>query len=142
MERTTNHDVKAVEYVLKEAFAKHPELSKVGASIQGLQFQSLRLRKRSLPSTPSCASLNTNIWGTCPCTRCWSSRILPAPARTSTTWRTGWRSRRGAPRTCCPPLTPSFPVSFQYVLLCEVFPKTWRAHLLPALDAVIACAFL
>ena len=30
VERTTNHDVKAVEYVLKEAFAKHPELSKVG----------------------------------------------------------------------------------------------------------------
>ena len=29
VERTTNHDVKAVEYVLKENFAQHPELAKV-----------------------------------------------------------------------------------------------------------------
>jgi adenylosuccinate lyase len=29
IERTTNHDVKAVEYVLKERFAKHPELAAV-----------------------------------------------------------------------------------------------------------------
>jgi adenylosuccinate lyase len=28
-ERITNHDVKAVEYVLKEKFYAHPELSKV-----------------------------------------------------------------------------------------------------------------
>jgi adenylosuccinate lyase len=29
VERTTNHDVKAVEYVLKERFARHPELAAV-----------------------------------------------------------------------------------------------------------------
>ena len=29
VERTTNHDVKAVEYVLKERFAAHPELARV-----------------------------------------------------------------------------------------------------------------
>ena len=29
VERTTNHDVKAIEYVLKDKFAKDPELSKV-----------------------------------------------------------------------------------------------------------------
>ena len=29
VERTTNHDVKAVEYVLKEALLKHPELAKI-----------------------------------------------------------------------------------------------------------------
>jgi adenylosuccinate lyase len=29
VERTTNHDVKAVEYVLKERFARHPELARV-----------------------------------------------------------------------------------------------------------------
>jgi hypothetical protein len=38
VERTTNHDVKAVEYVLKEAFAKHPELSKVGSQFKGSNF--------------------------------------------------------------------------------------------------------
>ena len=30
MEKTTNHDVKAIEYVLKEEFKKDPELAKVG----------------------------------------------------------------------------------------------------------------
>ena len=29
VERTTNHDVKAIEYVLKERFAANPELAKV-----------------------------------------------------------------------------------------------------------------
>ena len=29
MERTTNHDVKAIEYVLKEKFRQHEELNKV-----------------------------------------------------------------------------------------------------------------
>jgi adenylosuccinate lyase len=29
IERTTNHDVKAVEYVLKQCFAAHPELAAV-----------------------------------------------------------------------------------------------------------------
>lgn len=29
IERTTNHDVKAVEYVLKRHFAEDPELAKV-----------------------------------------------------------------------------------------------------------------
>jgi hypothetical protein len=29
IERTTNHDVKAVEYVLKQAFEKNPELAAV-----------------------------------------------------------------------------------------------------------------
>lgn len=33
VERTTNHDVKAVEYVLKEAFAQHPELAKVSRQL-------------------------------------------------------------------------------------------------------------
>lgn len=30
VERTTNHDVKAIEYVLKDKFAADPELAKVG----------------------------------------------------------------------------------------------------------------
>ena len=30
IEKNTNHDVKAVEYFLKEKFAVHPELSNVG----------------------------------------------------------------------------------------------------------------
>ena len=29
IERTTNHDVKAIEYVLKQRFAGHPELAAV-----------------------------------------------------------------------------------------------------------------
>ena len=29
VERTTNHDVKAIEYVLKEKFRQHEELNKV-----------------------------------------------------------------------------------------------------------------
>ena len=29
VERTTNHDVKAIEYVLKDKFRDHEELSKV-----------------------------------------------------------------------------------------------------------------
>ena len=29
VEKTTNHDVKAVEYVLKDALAQHPELKQV-----------------------------------------------------------------------------------------------------------------
>ena len=29
IERTTNHDVKAVEYVLKQRFEQHPELAAV-----------------------------------------------------------------------------------------------------------------
>ena len=32
VERTTNHDVKAVEYVLKEAFEAHPELQRARSS--------------------------------------------------------------------------------------------------------------
>ena len=34
MERTTNHDVKAIEYVLKERFAANEELSKVGLALR------------------------------------------------------------------------------------------------------------
>jgi len=30
IERTTNHDVKAIEYVLKSKFQADPELAKVG----------------------------------------------------------------------------------------------------------------
>ena len=32
VERTTNHDVKAIEYVLKERFAANEELARVGGS--------------------------------------------------------------------------------------------------------------
>ncbi len=30
VEKTTNHDVKAIEYVLKDEFKTNPELAKVG----------------------------------------------------------------------------------------------------------------
>ena len=39
VERTTNHDVKAIEYVLKERFKDHPEVSKVRIPYPGLTIQ-------------------------------------------------------------------------------------------------------
>jgi len=47
VERTTNHDVKAVEYVLKEAFARHPELAKVGCWTWIESILGFRARARS-----------------------------------------------------------------------------------------------
>ncbi len=35
IERTTNHDVKAIEYVLKSKFQADPELAKVGGEAVG-----------------------------------------------------------------------------------------------------------
>ena len=45
MERTTNHDVKAIEYVLKEKFRQHEELNKVlNTSDCALACPCLRIR--------------------------------------------------------------------------------------------------
>jgi hypothetical protein len=41
IEKTTNHDVKAVEYVLKELYGRQPELAKVG----GQHLLVIRLQK-------------------------------------------------------------------------------------------------
>ena len=43
MERTTNHDVKAIEYVLKDRFKDHDTLSKVCSA-------SLKQQKLSVPA--------------------------------------------------------------------------------------------
>ena len=50
VERTTNHDVKAIEYVLKEKFRQHEELNKVHLF---LQILGLTLGEQC----PACVSL-------------------------------------------------------------------------------------
>lgn len=44
VERTTNHDVKAIEYVLKAKFAANEELAKVGRAVETLSFDVHHLR--------------------------------------------------------------------------------------------------
>lgn len=44
VERTTNHDVKAIEYVLKDKFAADPELAKVRRSLAFFSPSEGRLR--------------------------------------------------------------------------------------------------
>lgn len=43
IERTTNHDVKAIEYFLKDHLGEHPEVSKVPQKAFNIHLRNLRL---------------------------------------------------------------------------------------------------
>jgi hypothetical protein len=53
IEKTTNHDVKAVEYVLKELYGRQPELAKVGGGAIALMSLSSWGLNTGDGSTPS-----------------------------------------------------------------------------------------
>jgi hypothetical protein len=113
IERTTNHDVKAVEYLLKEQAAKLPELAAVSEfihfactseDINNLSHAlMLREGRDGVLLPPPSASWRSNS-PTCRCSRApTASRLRRLPwARNWPTWSTAWsgRSLRWQPCRC------------------------------------------
>ena len=58
VERTTNHDVKAIEYVLKDKFRKHEELRKVRLALHWKHATKL---SASSPSAKCMSALNVHM---------------------------------------------------------------------------------